>query len=862
VTIAGNGVIPLDPFSERLASVPQIPRRTIQGDGTEPRGAEPSDETEQQPALPTLVDASDIDAFRTVDQLAKSQDRLRRNRYAIDLYHTWLDSNVQFGRLDKIPNQNVWIAKLAPGVSVERSAAVPNKSADLCNKVTDALLADPPKPNPQPHVDDQAADAAADLASEFLRQLAGESGINEVQQYRWAFRNALTRSTSFLEYDVDADGGGYQPYQVLAHPQAVDANDPLVATDAMGQPAPAVDPILRYVNAQGQFVDEASQADRVWLPKIIVRKHQRTKVLLFPAHAPIEDASAALITDYCTLEEGRKRWPDTVGTMTMEELKALASWKPSMSEMIVPFTFRGGIAEGMTGPSLDEVGSLSPLLQQRMFFYRLYVTKSKEYQSGLILDLSGADGGKRLGQDSMEYTVTLPTHGQTTRCRDIPLVQVTPIQDVADLDPMGWPFEARFDGSAQADATLIAHYLDALERQANPHVFIRSTTSVDEDEWFDRSKPIVIGLQDQPPFYEQFSPLPPVVQVSEHLQTRQDTASGLTATAQGLDTEASQSGIAKRLTVRQAQISLAGMQQQLHSAFTRGWRISCQIAQAKFSTPQLMQFSGEDASNEAQWWTGEDFAGIDDIGIEPGTGTMMTAEDKANYVRFLQDSGWKTPEEAAEIGVTGIARDLGLPSDFTKAAIERAVGVWLKGPPSPEWIQQWQQYQIAKQAYDAAQQQFAQAQQLYAQGMEMRAIAAGGPPQPLGPEQQNAQAMDQYQEAALFLQMHPESQTQPVAPNLPPPQKPWTPFITRPNDTEPSIAAKWAKRLSHLQMTPQYEAQPPEWRACADEKYMAARQAVAIAAGAGGQPQAAPHKPSAAPAKVPGSSQSPGAQAA
>lgn len=803
MAISGNGVLTPDPLSEQLASAPQLPRKRAVGDGTEPGGsAGQNEETEPEqqdvPANGTLEDASDADAFRTVDQLTKSQDRLRRNRYAIDMYHTWLDSNVSMGfaRLNKVPNQSVWIAKLAPGVSAETGAAVPAKAADLCNKVTDALLADPPKPNPKPHVDDEAADAAADLASEFLRINAGESGINEVQQYRWALRNALTRSSSFLEFDVDKDGGGYQPLQIQAHPQATDVATPMIAIDSQTQlQVPAVDPVLRYVSPPsaeapaGQFVQDASQADRVWLPKIIVRKHHRTKVVLFPATATIEDARFAIITDFCDLSEGMRRWPDTVGKMNAEELAALASWRPSFSDMIVPFTFKGGIADGMTGPALKDVGTLSPLMQRRMFFHRLYVLKSPEYPNGLMLDISGMNGGTRLGQSTMEYTVTLPTAGKATRCRDIPLAQVTPIQDVADLDPMGWPFQARFDGSAQADATIMSEYLDALARMANPHVFIRSVTAIDEDEWYDRSKPIVIGPQDQPPIYEQFPSLPPVVEFSEYIQTRQDTASGLTATAQGLESDSSQSGIAKRLTVRQAQISLAGIQQQLHAAFTRGWRICCQIAQAEFTTPQLMQYSGEDASNQAQWWTGEDFAGIDDVGIEPGTGTMMTAEDKANYASFLQGQAWLTPEQAGDIAMAGISRDLGLPPDITKAAIERAVGVWLKGPPEG-WAALWQQYQMEQAQFQAAQ---GKAQQAAAMGM-----------------------------AVLPMQA---------------PKKPWTPFEPRPNDSEPEVAKKWMKRLSNLQMTPQYSAQPPEWRACADARYTEARQAVALASAAQQQPK-------------------------
>lgn len=878
MAIPGNGTIPMDPFAEALASVPQVQRKRTAGDGTEPGGTagqsknitaqtaqtlETSAATEGQeaPSIPTLEDASDPQAFLTIDQLSKSQDRLRRNRWAIDQYHSWLDANVAFGKLDKVPNQNVWVAKLPPGITGERGSAVPNKAADLCNKVTDALLADPPKPNPQPHVDDETADAAADLASEFLRQNAGEAGINEVQQYRWALRNALTRSTSFLEYDIDAEGGGYQAYQVMAHPQATDQDltaamqageEPLVATGPDGQPMPTVNPLLRYVSAPtpefpfGQFVEDASQADRVWLPKLIVRRHQRTKVLTFPATAAIEDAKALLLTDYCTLAEGRDRWKDTVGTMDAAELAGLASWKPYFSDMIVPFTFRGGIADGMTGPGLDDVGSMSPLLQRRMYFHRLVIRKSSEYPKALQIDITGAKGGFRLGQRSLDYTVTLPTSGKTTRCRDIPFVQITPNQDVSDQDPMGWPFEARFDGSAQADSTLISHYLDALERMANPHVFIRSLTAVDEDEWFDRSKPIVIGPSDQPPFYEQFPPLPPAVQFSEYLQTRQDTSSGLTATAQGLDSENSQSGIAKRLTVRQAQISLAGIQQQLHAAYTRGWRISCQWAQAEYKIPQLVQASGENASNEEQWWTGEDFAGIDDIGIEPGTGTFMTAEDKANYVAFMQGQLWLDPEKAADIAVVGIARDLGLPTDVTIAMIERATAAWLKGPPKPKapevpeidpltgqpkppvtWEQQWDAYAQGKQAQDAM---MASVQQADAQ-VQQQAAATGQPaPPPSAP---------------------------PIMAPLPP--KPWSPFPDLPCNTSPEVARKWTKRLEHLMMSPRYAAMSPQWQACLNEFYMEERQAFAIATSAApnspqaGQPgaqQAAAKKPP----QIPGSS--------
>lgn len=893
--IEGGTVQPMDPLTEALSSLPPQSLRTpFAGDGVEPSGTpQAPDPTQQTPPPPTIQEADAVTKFRTLDYLSRGQDRLRLNRNAVDLYHTWRDANVPFGRLEKLPNQNKWIAKLAPGI--ESPAAVPNKAADLCNKVTDTLLADPPQPNPQPRREDEVTDRAAELVSIFLKQNAGESGINEVQQYRWALRNALTRATSYLEYDVDPEAGGYQPKQVQAHPLAQDGNNPLVGPDGMQTDSP----VLRYVSASGQFVTDPSQADKVWLPKIVVRKHMRTKVMLFPPLATIETAEALLLVDWCSLAEARKRWPDTVGQMSGDELQGLASWRPQyvgLPGFIVPFTFNGILNESGTGPGMDQVGSWSPLLQRRMYFYRFVVRKSMEYPQGYQLDITGRSGGIVLGERNLEYTVQMPEGGSETRCRDIQFVQITPIQDISDLDPTGYPFAARFDGSTQAEATLMSHYLDALDRMARPHVFLRSTTAIDEDEWQDRTVPHVIGPSDQAPFYEQFPPLPPIVEVSEHLQVRQDTASGLTATAQGLDSSNAVSGVAKKLTVRQAQISLAGIQQQLHSAFTRGWRITCQWAQSDFTTPQLVQATGDEASEDVQWWTGEDFAGIDEIGIEPGTGTMMTAEDKANYVSFLQGQNWIAPDKAADIGVIGIARDLGLPTDSVKAAIERAVALWLKGPPQAaptappnpqtgqptQWIDTYKVWKQAQVQFQQAQAQYQQKQQQYQQWLQLSAVAAGGPPQPtLGPEGQNETAMRDYQTAVFQLramqtqQMQQGQQPQgpqlvgapftmqpPVAPQPPQVPAPWSPFTPRPNDTEPMIAAQWFKRLSLLQMSPSYSKQIPEWRDMADQRYTQARQAVATASGAvpGQQPGAAtpPASPQSAYGVQPGHSQ-PGA---
>ncbi len=584
------------------------------------------------------------------------------------------------------------------------------------------------------------------------------------------------------------------PKQILAHPQAQDPSNPMIGPD--GQPT--VDPVLRYVSAggpptpempdgtPGQFVENASEAERVWLKAPTCTRVRREQVRLFPPQADIEDATASILILWDTVANAMKRFPETIGQMSGGELMSLAAWRPSFGgDYAVPFMMRGGLADGQTGPSVDQVGTFSPLMQRRMFWYRLYIRKSQEYPRGLQIDISGYQGGTLFQKKPLEYTVTLPTGGQTTRCRDIPLEHVRPCQDTEGGDPMGWAFINRFSGASDAEQMLYSAYQDAINVRLHPHVFIRSTAAVDDEDWADRSVPVLLNPNDPEPTYEQFSPLPgeflPMIQ---NMDDKQDSSAGLGGTAQGLETSQAVSGVAKQLTMQSADKNLRGMLAQLNSAQTRGWRILLQIAQAEFTTPQLMQYTGEDGSAETEWWTGEDLAGVDDVGIEIGTGTMMTPEGKANLVAFAQAQGWLDTKKGSTIGLQGITRELGLPPDPLEQAVDRSLGVFWKGPPNEQWTQQ-------AQAYLAEQQQLAPQMAAY-QNLQQVAAETGQPVTAPAP--------------------------QPTVP------APWTPFPPRPNDSEPRVAQVWVEKLSNAMLSPEYTAQPPEWRAMLEQRYVRARQ--------------------------------------
>lgn len=799
MAIQGNSVLTMSAFDEMLASFPEVPRKTSAGDGVVSPGTEiatqasaskgPDKDQEEEngselaPVGPTLVEAPPQLKYQAVEQLVRSQDRLAKNRWAIDLHYRSVRAGVPFSRLDKIPNMSMWVRKLPNGMNKESTASVPNKADDLCNKIEDTLMSDPAKPIAEPHVEDEAAQRAAELLGQFLMQISGESGIKDIENYRWMIRNSLAGSSSFLHYDVDRSGGGYQPLQKLAHPKAeqYDEEHPTWYLDPMtGQVDVTPNPILRYVAPDGvTFVESAEEADKVWLPSISVEQFRREGVRCFPPTARVEDAEAVVLIRHCTLGTARKRWPKTAGRMSGEELQALAGWRPPMAENILPYSIKGGMADGASGPGVDEVGSLSPLLQRRMFAYRLYVAASPEYPTGYWCDLNPANGGTVLAEGTLEYTVKLPVHGKTTRCRDIPVVQYTPQVDTEGSDPMGWPVISRFAGASDAEATLLSAFMDYCDNMLHPHVYIRSTASVDEDEWYDRTKPVVLHPSDPEPTYENFPILPPILQLVQALDTKMDTASGLTATAQGLESTSSETGVAKQLTIRQAQVSMSGFLQRLHAAQTRGWRISGQIAMAEYTTPQMMQFAGEEGSNEPIWWTGEDLAGVDRIGVQPGTGTMMTAESRATYVAYLQQNQWLAPEAAADIALPSIRMDLGIPKDPYEAAVNRSVAALLQGPPDG-WVEAKKQEMAVMQQYQAS----------------------------IAPLQMQAQA-------GVAVQIPPPPQSQLT-----------NPFPVRPNDDEPRTAAIYVKRLSALFVDPKFAALPPEWAGTAVEAYFRYRQAV------------------------------------
>ena len=738
-----------------------------------------------------MLECSDDKAFKSTHDLVIRQEILARNRLAQDRHWKNIKLGYTWSALEKVQDQDIYRQAFPPGSETLRPSAVPNKAADLCNKLVEVLNTDPPAPSPQATDDSEEAERATELAAQFLKQDGGEQGTDDDAVF-WAQTDlATTSSSAFLHLWVDDTGGGWVPAQIKAHPEAPDANNPLVGPD--GQPT--TDYILRYVTAADEagvvrFTDDPTEADRTWLPKIRVEKWGREHLRLFPEDKDLNQCEAAIGLFYCTLSEAKRRWPDTVGQMDEQELAALCDWLPNRYMVLLPPALRSRWRL-MTGSQTDPKGSSND--QRMMFYYAHYRIQTPDYPEGMALFVNGANEGTVLGRDTLSAKIERPSKAQQdqvvseTYLMEIPLVNIRLLQDPDERDPMGKPFMGRIGSGSEAQATLATSYLEAMDKILHPARFTTATSpieswQVEESRGTGDFVP-VLSAQDYPK-YEEPPPIPGSFFQMVEWQTEQlNSIAGLPKPLQGSDGQQEVSGVARRIAVGQAQISLSRMQQAWLAARKRYWRIKLQKAMKKFSVPQLLKFVGEDGAYKQEWFTGVDFSHVTSVDMQAGTGTMMPPQEKVTYVSQMVQMQFMSPEEASDAARPTFSQTLGVPADPQQQRVERQVSSWLEGPPDG-WLEQ------------------AQAQ---AQSQALQQPSASQPPGAPGQP--------------------------PAAPPVPQGAPLWTPFAPLAPDDEPQVAAVRLRRLRRLIGTVRFSAQPKEWQKVALDEYSRMRKAVADSAG-------------------------------
>ncbi len=747
----------------------------------EPLGLIPDEAESPFAGKGELLEADDATVCKTVGALGRFQDPLAKNRLAMDRHWTAIKAGYQFSALTKQDNQDIYTQSYPPGwANSLRTGAVPNKQADLCNKLVETLLVDPPRLDVEATVDDEAAKRGAELAREFLAQDATEAGMDDITLFTQQLAAATTRSSAFNHYWVDPFGGGQMPKQVKAHPLATDPANPLDAVDPMtGLPIPTTDYVLRYVTAEGQFTDNPIEAERVWLPKIRVDRMYREHVRLFPETADLSDAGKVVCLWYDTVDGCRHRFPEAFADVDESDLTALTAWEPVRPSVLLPPAMRSRWrnARGATDTGVVYTGD-----ERLVFFYLLYIAACPEYPEGAAIAVNGARGGWVLSRDTLSAVVEVPSGRvqdqvvEDIRPMDIPMAQVRLLVDDTDGDPMGKAFMARIGAPGEAGATIASAFMEALDITLHPARFTPATSPVRaEDVESSRATGdfVQVMSKEDYPFYEAPRDLPGATfNVLEWLYGQMDSAAGLNKPAQGADDSKEVSGVARRIAVEQSLVSLSTMQHAEHVAWMRHGRVKLQLAMKHFRAPQLLRIVGTDGAAKQEWFTGNDFATCGSVTITTGTGTLLPPSERVNYALQLRDVGLMDNDEAFDVARPAFAKTLGAPENPHVQRIERQVSSWLEGPPEG--------WEAEAMAYQQAVVQHAQVAQA-----ELATLGAV---------------------------------------QTPPPNAPWTPFATEPVDEEPAVAAIRKRRLGTLMAQVEFSSQPEPWRQVVRDAFMQAKQ--------------------------------------
>lgn len=757
--------------------------------------------------------------FKAIDDIVQRQERLARNREEKKRHWDKVREGEPFAYLEHNEDRSIFKATVAPGVDADATgSAIPNKMDDLCNKVISQLLADDFLPDPKPDGDADSDRGAADLGKKFLRADGQTSGTDDRQLLRDALNSNITGAAEAVFVWVDPTAGGWRPMQIMAHPRAEDATKPLyapmldtatgmpiLAAGPDGVPAPILEkasqPVLRYVaTAKGAriFVEDATQADRQWLPKHRRKMLSINQVRCVPQSASVFDASSITLLLYDTLGEAKKRF-QTLRTMRPAELKTLCQWRPRRWKSIVPDAHRPKDNEGMGAVTDDTL----------LFWYEHFCPSAPDYPDGAQVCVTGHGKGSSgqttdgtvLLRDTLRDDVEIEDGVKTPILRVPPVSVFVCVNDIRDRDPLGSALMARFGGGKDAHDQIWAGMFDAMYKALNPNCYIPGTSTVTKEDVNRRDgTPIEILTKDDRPEWETPPELPTYVpQLLEQLNQSFNSAAGTNETSNGLDSQYAVSGVAKEVAIKTARVALAQYWQNTVKGLTYYWRIKLQLAQAKLTVPQMVRLSGVESAYKQPWFVGADMCGVSEVALQAGSGSMMTPTEKAQHLGFLQQNQWLDPEQAGELARASMQDDLGLPPNIHEEAVNRDIAAWSKGPP-PGWMEQMQTFLQQKAAYDQA---LAQATQI-----EQVTDPATAAANPAAVQQMAAQQVE--------------------ASGLATPQAPAVPFEDRPCHQEQLIATYRHRAFSRMMDTVEYTKMPPLWRIPFDERYEQARVAAGV----------------------------------
>lgn len=573
--------------------------------------------------------------------------------------------------IKKTPDRNEYTIYYPPGGM--KAPPTLGKGARLCRRLTSQMFQDQPTPEAIPTTDADDDRTSAEFASRLLQSLNSEAGVNNSRLARIAFNRSHTYGSGFRHWYIDPYGGGQVPKRMLAAPDAISLDDP-----TMGLADGALKP--RLVGAEG-FVEDETEAEQMWLPKLKGEVLTGQQVRMYPATAPsIDEAEMVQILTWRTLGELRGLYPEVLDAMDDSELKRMVEWAPDGIEL------KYLLPDHLSEADLNRSREKPTHDNEKVFADHALVCTMTVYQKSCYAHQEGAVlylAGPAVTFDRRPWIVE--RDGKRISL-DIPVDQVKGYDEgesnqygKGTMDFVGPGDELL----ANVDSAWIAHF----ERFSNRKVFIPITSALQAKVASSTMGTYVPINPGGKPETEEIPNFPAdTIALREKIVENMDDESGLQLAAQGVDSPYVQSGFHAVQVIEQVLAGLSELRQNVADSIERGWRIQLQLIRAFYTVPQQTRFFGPDQEYKYDYWMASDLGTTTDVRILRGTFSMMSPAMKSSIAVSMSQAGVVTPYELRRFTVGSTGGLIGIQDDPHWMRASRQIAAWVKGPDANQGV--------------------------------------------------------------------------------------------------------------------------------------------------------------------------------
>lgn len=545
-------------------------------------------------------------------------------------------------------------------VGAKKNVAGMNKASRLSRRIRATLFGDPPKPEAMPSGDTDEHKDAAEMATRVLEDLCSEGKLGYNLDCGDAFDMGGDYGSGFLRFWVDETGGGWQPKQLMASPQAVSANDPFPVDPQTGVERPC-DPILRFVTEDGQFTDDRAEAERVWLPRIKIDGPLSGKQVRFlPADADdIWAADGVQIGLALTLGEVKAIFPE-VEDWGEDRISKLVQYRPQY--------FKDSLSAGQK----DTMGS-STSDESLVFVLTRYHVQSPTYPEGAYLIIAGDD------EVLHRSTWWDEEHAEPL---DIPLTQFK--QRNEEGNPYGEGNMSALGPGNELRSAMVGAMLEHLDRFQNRQIYLPLTSTLKPQDQLAPTGTVQYILPGGEPKFEEIPDFPVVVKETLQFASQDmDDESDLQQAGQGQNAPNVKSAKHQEVNLQQINQAMSDLKQNTERGLTRGYRIVLQLVRAHYTQPQQIGWVGDDGRYKQKHWTAADLGSTKDVRIAKGSFTQLTPMSKAQLAQVYREQGLLNPMEAEHVVESNLNPIFGLEDNPHRMRVRRQIALWQEGPKGP-----------------------------------------------------------------------------------------------------------------------------------------------------------------------------------